>query len=1352
MSEPSTSGGIAGRTASRDPLNFWLGVEAFSPQSVPERSRSRSDVPYVADYGAGTALPWTPEADWPAARRGYAWRHTVYLGVFDLESAWDVLEPAPVEDFDARPAPRSAVAMVTVDEDGTLLQDSAVLSQCVWAAGRHRKRRRLDDVFNDFAADEARWREDLDDLVRARGIRVGADSPGGFASRPASLEDLRVVLGLSLEMTGAGGLLTFDGDPVAVIRVQSEQISLKRRELEAEPGFLNSQFSADLYRLSKQSGLPGATAQYLGRHGAQSKTDVREDLATVYESVAPDRVPDGRWPSNPEHSLALSQQFAVNRALADLDGQEGIFSVNGPPGTGKTTMLRDMIAALVTRRAAALAAFTDPAGAFVARHQLKSSTKYSRTVHELHPSLRGFEMVIASSNNGAVENISLEIPLKDDDVIDKEFQDNTAYFARIATALLNDSNRKDQQKDEPRKQAWGLVSAKLGNSKNKTAFVSTALHGDREPRNDGDAVPGLVQLLENPPGPDVSGWAEARTSFLAAKAKVDRLRAVRQRCHEGFRALPPLRAEIAELEKVLDSDKELLTAQEALITRQAQELAELHQLETARLTELDTHAAVKPRFLEQLRSSGDITAEWRDRHDRLRGEIDHIRRTIAGLKMILASSRNAAEELHGRHRQTQTKLNHRQNQHKRYDETQEGVKPPADDWFDPASLSREKSSPWLDHEFNRARSELFLQALKLHEAFIYDQRTAMRQNLLAAQDVLKNDVPADAAAKVVRYAWEALFMVVPTITTTFASVPRLFASLKDEQLGWLFVDEAGQAAPQHALCGIARARRALLVGDPLQLTPVVTLPEKYQTRLLEITGTGQQWLPAHNPAQVLADRHTRYGTTIQPPGDDELWVGAPLRVHRRCDNPMFDVVNEEVYGGLMIHGEKEPRKAFPEKSPVQAPDSAWFDVQTNQWNGHASPQELIRLAELLDALQQAGYNMDDILIVSPFRHTANGIVRVAKKYGIDTNARSGTVHRAQGKEASIVIVVLGGKTRGARNWAVGTPNLFNVAVSRAKRRLYVIGDHRRWTELPYFKALAPRLKVHNEDQATTELFRPPSLAVGVPVHDSAEDEPPFALLEADEHDVQSAADQTNSALRVNQPNENDLSGSLRRRGKPWEYSDYETLIAGIRYGYSDHELEMHVHRSIGGIRSRVTKILPGGLQRLREAACDDSFDWLDHVREFHKGEKQPLWETHEDRAVAAAWDQCSPLLPELSETLGIAEEAIAQRLLVLGWAETRLAVVERLGCTPGGVLDMNARLARDKASVLIWVFTIVDTLGTNRHISLHPDEESAIQTRDSLRHGKDTQPGWGWTVAQRIVGEGSARASTTGTYAIPSEM
>jgi|GEM_PF-183042 len=1341
----------AARSESRGPFNFWLGVEAFSPQGIPDCSRSRGDVPLVSDYGADTPLPWAPESGLPQARRGHVWQHIVFLGVFDLDSAWDVLEPAAGEDFDGRPAPRSAAAMLTVDREGTLNPDSAVLSQCVWAAGRYRRHRRLDDVFTNFADDETRWSEDLADLARTRGIRTGADSSGGSSTHPVSWDDLESILGLSLKSTGAAGLLTYKGEPVSVIRIRSEQISEKKRAQEAEPGFLNSLFSDDLRRLSQRPATRGPLDQYLGVHRAQRKIDVRKDLNTVYESVAPDLVPDGRWPSNPEHPLALSQQFAVNRALADLEDHEGIFSVNGPPGTGKTTMLRDMIAALVTRRAAALAAFTDPAGAFVDQHRMRSTTQYARTVHELHPSLRGFEMVIASSNNGAVENISLEIPWKNKDVIDQTFHESDDfYFARIATELLNGGERKSQDDSEPRKQAWGLVSAKLGNSKNRAAFVSTALYGDREAREGRDAVPGLIQLLENSPAVGVSGWADARKSFLAAKSRVDRLRAERQKWHQGFRDLPALQAEITELEAILISDSQELAAQEDLITAQAQELAELQHFESTRRAELEAHVAARPRLLEVLRSSGDVTAQWRARYERLTAETDHIRRSIAGLTIILANARKAADDLRARHEQTATKLSHRRSQYRSHGSDQEFQDSPVADWFDPESSAREKRSPWLDVTFNRARSELFMEALKLHEAFIHDQRAAMRQNLLAVQDVLKNDVPADASPETVRHAWEALFMVVPTVTTTFASVPRLFSSLKDERLGWLFVDEAGQAAPQHALCGIARTHRALLVGDPLQLTPVVTLPEKYQTRLLEITGTGSEWLPAHNPAQVLADRNTRYGTIIQPPGGDPLWVGAPLRVHRRCDNPMFDVVNGEVYGGLMIHGEEVPRQPFPGKN-VQAPESAWFDVHTSQWNGHASPQELDRLDDLLGALQQAGYKMSDILIVSPFRDTADRIVKVAANYPIDTTARSGTVHRAQGKEASIVIVVLGGRAGGARSWAVSTPNLFNVAVSRAKRRLFVIGDHRHWAELPYFKALDHRLQRHGQDASLADLFPSVDEPASEPTGPEPGDDPAL-------HQPQTAGTVNHGQEPIDGPVEvfpldTYEEGHMQdRRGLEWDLPAYEALITGIRHGYSDEELALHLGRSVGAVRSRARWLLPTdadckgpktALVKLREAVLNGPYDWLAHVRAAHAREETFLWTPDSDRAIFDAWAKGTPSLPELSDALHVSETSIAGRLVKRRHANSTADVVDRLGCTAGSALDVRARIARDKQSMALWVFVVADDQGMIQHLSLHPHKDAALEEKESTDLG---QEGWAWTIAQRVVGEGSIRLLTTGIF------
>lgn len=86
---------------------------------------------------------------------------------------------------------------------------------------------------------------------------------------------------------------------------------------------------------------------------------------------------------------------------------------------------------------------------------------------------------------------------------------------------------------------------------------------------------------------------------------------------------------------------------------------------------------------------------------------------------------------------------------------------------------RELSAPWADEEFSRARTRLFLAALALHKAFILNAGPRIFQNLNAMKDILDGKGrPKDAAAALA--AWQTLFLVVPVVSTTFASVGRMF--------------------------------------------------------------------------------------------------------------------------------------------------------------------------------------------------------------------------------------------------------------------------------------------------------------------------------------------------------------------------------------------------------------------------------------------------------------------------------------------------------------------------------------------------------------------------------------------------
>jgi hypothetical protein len=151
------------------------------------------------------------------------------------------------------------------------------------------------------------------------------------------------------------------------------------------------------------------------------------------------------------------QQAAVNAALGQLQAARGIVAINGPPGTGKTTLLRDLIAGVILERAHALAAFDDPASAFKHASKVRRGPGFVH-LYELAATLRGFELLIASSNNRAVENVSRELPGK------KQIEPNRApdYFPSIARAVAGED-----------RDAWGLVAGVLGNAENRVAFRKT---------------------------------------------------------------------------------------------------------------------------------------------------------------------------------------------------------------------------------------------------------------------------------------------------------------------------------------------------------------------------------------------------------------------------------------------------------------------------------------------------------------------------------------------------------------------------------------------------------------------------------------------------------------------------------------------------------------------------------------------------------------------------------------------------------------------------------------------------------------------------------------------------------------
>ena len=550
-------------------VRFWHAVEMFSPQQLPKTNARKN----VADFHPGDPMPWEPGGRLRPPRPGKVWRHEVFGGVYDLSKIRDVLvDKYGQDDPEAPTRGQSALFACTVDADGYLVEESAVLSACAWAIAQIIRGK---PILTGFREDALHYAEDLRKITGV--TRILADSirnavpdavsggvtavvttalgavGGPFAAasgamagslagklaksavgtkgedhtekaadgepRPRARLDQAPLRGPDLyrftaELSGRLGV-TKELNP-RNIRVSSYEISVSRADEPPEhQTFLNSYVADDLALISMalDRGNAGtALGQYLTTSPGIARTDVQKEPLCVRAGCAPDRIPSGRWVTNTDRPLAFSQQFAVNQILRTLSDTCGVFAVNGPPGTGKTTMLRDVIAAIVVNRAIELACLASPGEAFTTVCERWQPVRYSHTITTPNPKLTGFEIVVASSNNGAVENVSVEIP-------GPKGIGGQWHGAAAKVDYFSQSAGRD---------AWAMIAARLGNRANRAAFVQEFWW-----KRDS----GMQNVLERTaaPRPD---WQGAVASFRRALSLVKDLSAERSSDSHAVTRLP----------------------------------------------------------------------------------------------------------------------------------------------------------------------------------------------------------------------------------------------------------------------------------------------------------------------------------------------------------------------------------------------------------------------------------------------------------------------------------------------------------------------------------------------------------------------------------------------------------------------------------------------------------------------------------------------------------------------------------------------------------------------------------------------------------------------------------------------
>lgn len=988
-------------------LNFWQTLEYMAPQEPPALNVAECVWRLPVD-APREAMPWV-DADKIRVIDSKKWSHRRYqlfAGIVDgpylIDAACAALRAPEPDLSERRPPAPAACVVLNVNQEG-LIAGEVFVSALPWAMARlveHRDQPGAIDFsgFFGIGQHEDKVRQAIKDLLFERKLICAEAMLDTQLRAPEAYKDTSQLMPVSTADMAAIAELVFrkcgwlpwkqEAFRVQAFRAKDPD-NKKDNAVVDDP--LNSFFAEDLERVAgalARGDIGAGLTRYLAGVDGTGRIDLDTDSHELIQGVHPALHPRGCWPSR--HPLVTAQQFAVNMAMRELSADNGIFAVNGPPGTGKTTMLKDIVAAVVGQRADVLAQFDDPTAAFGGEIKITDS---EWPAARLDPRLQGFGIVVSSANNGAVENISKEFPslaaLAPGADID--------YFSIVAdsAALPKDAKRRD-----PVSTHWGLLTAVLGSKAKRNLFAQRFwFEGFPKKPEPGDAYepphPLRLRSLQELIKKDEHGalkWAEARANYVAATAKVDALIAragaalgeVARRAEaiaaEGHAAnalattngaAPGLiagadgaRLALQAMEQRLHATRERQRLAEAAESAASEAQAAADQLallqarrRPAALVEAEAALALAEKEQANLRIDHDAHGRkppgifarffntkgyqrWEARSARLEAELDQARATVnaasgkvqqlrlldhaiddalalaqrarenwsrckaaatgggvatddsaAGLRAQCADLRDLLDDLTTAVASADAAL-------ARNTERAAGLAQALDqarasianadrelahlgftpdqlqDWH-LSALSRHdlhSNAPYFTQELFDARSAVFRAAMALHKSFIVAAWRPLHKSLAAFVNVLNGTIHPNQVEGGVGQLWDAFFLVVPVVSTTFASFPRLFTGMRRESLAWLLIDEAGQAAPQQAVGAIWRARRTILVGDPRQLEPVVGVPEELIGPLLERCGAETQWAPPLTSAQTLADRANRYGMTIGD-GDERGLAG-----------------------------------------------------------------------------------------------------------------------------------------------------------------------------------------------------------------------------------------------------------------------------------------------------------------------------------------------------------------------------------------------------------------------------------------------------------------------------------------------
>ena len=301
--------------------------------------------------------------------------------------------------------------------------------------------------------------------------------------------------------------------------------------------------------------------------------------------------------------------------------------------------------------------------------------------------------------------------------------------------------------------------------------------------------------------------------------------------------------------------------------------------------------------------------------------------------------------------------------------------------------------------------------------------------------------------------------------------------LEGMKFGTLFIDEAAQALEAACWIPMKRASRGILAGDHCQLPPTV----KSIAALRAGLGKTLMERIAENKPEVVTLLKIQYrmNDEIMRFSSDWFYGGkvesAPQIKYRSVldyDHPItwIDTSNEE--NQITIEGEDAPED--PASAANQNSDLNFKEQFVGESFGRINKAEaeltLLTLAEYFTKIgkQRVLEERIDVGIISPYRAQVQYLKKLIKKYEFFKPYRRlisvNTVDGFQGQERDVILISLVRSNDEGQIGFLKDLRRMNVAITRARMKLIILGNKDTMTKHPFYKKLWEYVEAINNNE------------------------------------------------------------------------------------------------------------------------------------------------------------------------------------------------------------------------------------------------------------------------------------------------